>query len=64
MNHNFNNPFVEGLAGYLKWAIANKISQSEMLATIAHDIAGVAMEQDGFWPKVMDYAKYVFRKVG
>ena len=54
-----------GMAGYIKWAYANGEGEitGEILATLVHDIMGLAKEEmaldgDGFSPRSLSYAKY------
>jgi len=48
----------KGMAGYLQWATRAGESEASLLATLTHDIMGLAREEDCFCPRTNSYAKH------
>ena len=53
---------IVGMAGYLRWALANGLSVEAMLETLAHDIGGLARMEECFCPRTDSYRKYLFAR--
>jgi hypothetical protein len=51
---------IRGMFGYVRWASFQDHSAEEILATIMHDLGGIAAEAECFAPRTSRYERYAF----